>query len=849
MMLLPKTVGPLTLLRKLGSGGVAESYEGVLNGPEKKRVCVRRVLPYILADKARLTSVEARVRDLMGAKHPLLLPVLDWVEVDEERFIVEEWTNHIDLETVLAHARQHNRPIPGNVFLNIAAQICNGLEALHGRPGRGTGAENILHLALRPSACWVDSEGQVALGAFALLRSPLALPGGGEGPVPMRFEYLSPEQTHASQKLTPASDVFTLGSLLYELFTLKPLFKAESKDQTVQQLRRAEVTSQLLKVKEGMPGLDKLLFRALSVNPRHRYQRAFVLREDLRGLMAGYSFANISRDAGLYLSPLFSAASQTEPQMLGDGPPAGSADGFTESSTRIDADPLTTAAFASRAMHERALSESTDHVHAPEWGDESNTELKTMPPVIEPPQLPILDQDSEEVSLFPEPIDSPLDVEDDSIDTDLGIQTIFPPGGAESTLGFVSVPSTPPKNKRDDDLSSPRRVQAPQAQKPATPHNSPAAAETQFEALGDFGDPPDAPPPPFSAPQKPVSVAPAVSNVDQQHDPHIENTPPVPMQWDDQEEEDDDFKTRKSSSPLGMALAGFAAAALILVGLKVALNDSDEPPGVQIEELVEDPSTTAQLAPVAADPVELVEEIEPKEAVEEPVEAPPEVKPTPKRRRSTYTPPAKNYEAVAYYPKAEPVPEPVEEVEDGEESERLLTDVSMYLSMAESGHLTSNHVLDLESIGTEDGSYTQARALLLMNAEKSKDARNVKKYLDQLFYLDENRYNPVFLSKRARWFANNRKYDRALADAQKAEQHWARIPPNLSFETKAEIFEVQAASLQGLFYRSEDDVDLLDKAIRGWKKYSQHVNSRRSDLGSHAEAQIKKLDYARKRLR
>ena len=156
---------------------------------------------------------------------------------------------------------------------------------------------------------------------------------------------------------------------------------------------------------------------------------------------------------------------------------------------------------------------------------------------------------------------------------------------------------------------------------------------------------------------------------------------------------------------------------------------------------------------------------------------------------------------------------------------------------------------DLETIGTDDDSYTQSRALLLMNAEQGRKARDVKKYLDQLFILDENRYNPVFLSKRARWFANNGKYDRALADAQKAEQHWARIPPNLVFPTKTEIFEVQASSLQGLFYKSEDDVDLLDKAIRGWKKYKRHVDSRRSDLGDHAEAQIRKLDYARSRLR
>ena len=233
------------------------------------------------------------------------------MEVENERLVIEETTDRISLETVLQHARKHKRGLPENVFLNIAAQICNGLEALHGRPGRGTGAENVLHLGLRPAACWVDSEGKVLLGDCSLVRSPLSLPGAASGSLSIQLEYLSPEQTHTAQKLSPASDVFSLGALLFELFTLTPLFAAETSELTLQKVRHADVTSQLLKVKERLPGLDKILFRALAVNPRHRYQRAFVLREDLRGLMAGFSFSNISRDSALYLSPLFEAKNAT----------------------------------------------------------------------------------------------------------------------------------------------------------------------------------------------------------------------------------------------------------------------------------------------------------------------------------------------------------------------------------------------------------------------------------------------------------------------------------------------------------------------------------------------------------
>ncbi|NOY25649.1 MAG: serine/threonine protein kinase, partial [Oligoflexia bacterium] len=306
MMLLPKDVGPFTLLRKLGTGAVAESYLGRLNSGGGQDVVVRRVLPYILHDSSRLASTEARVRDLVGVRHPFLVQVLDWVAVGDDRYIVEDRVDGIDLDRVLAWCRSHDQTIPHNVFLNLATQICNGLEALHGRPGRGSGADNVLHLGLRPGAVYVTRDGKVVLGGFGLTRSPTTLSHGGiSAPVPTRMEYLSPEQTQTAQKLTPASDIFALGAVLYELLTTTPLFRSDSNLQTINRIRKAELTTQLLQVKNLMLGLDKVLYRALSLNPRHRYQRAFVLREDLRGLMAGYSFSTIVDDTRTFFGPLF----------------------------------------------------------------------------------------------------------------------------------------------------------------------------------------------------------------------------------------------------------------------------------------------------------------------------------------------------------------------------------------------------------------------------------------------------------------------------------------------------------------------------------------------------------------
>ena len=137
-------------------------------------------------------------------------------------------------------------------------------------------------------------------------------------PTPMRLDRIRRSRRHcpvplARTKLSPTRGFRPLrtsslsGVVLYELLLLKPMFDAE------EHLRRRSIRfgvprspPQLLEVKETLPGLDQgAVPRALSLNPRHRYQRAFVLREDLRGLMAGFSFADIDEVSRAFIGPIF----------------------------------------------------------------------------------------------------------------------------------------------------------------------------------------------------------------------------------------------------------------------------------------------------------------------------------------------------------------------------------------------------------------------------------------------------------------------------------------------------------------------------------------------------------------
>lgn len=175
--------------------------------------------------------------------------------------------------------------------------------------------------------------------------------------------------------------------------------------------------------------------------------------------------------------------------------------------------------------------------------------------------------------------------------------------------------------------------------------------------------------------------------------------------------------------------------------------------------------------------------------------------------------------------------------------------IEQYASSAKSGTLSASDVAALEVVSASSPDYSRSRALLLMNAEKKGDTNASKRYLGELMQLPENRYNPVYLSKEAVYLANDKRYADALARADLAERHWARTPPELVYKTKLDIYAVQAASYQGLFYASGGDTETLDKAIRAWKRYRDHVASKGDQaLVSKADTELAKLEDARVRL-
>lgn len=180
----------------------------------------------------------------------------------------------------------------------------------------------------------------------------------------------------------------------------------------------------------------------------------------------------------------------------------------------------------------------------------------------------------------------------------------------------------------------------------------------------------------------------------------------------------------------------------------------------------------------------------------------------------------------------------------------LRADLTALSDRAYRGALSDSDRAVLSEVPVGDPARTQVLVLLYQDAKARGDMASRSRHIQAALAIPENQYNPQLLVESAAVLMAKREYDAALAKAALAEKHWARLPSDDIFARKAMIYEIQAASWQGIFYQSEgNDLNALHASIQGWERYLRHVNSKsRRDLASKADAQLAKLYDMQRRL-
>jgi serine/threonine-protein kinase len=231
-------------------------------------VALKFLPPGLEKDEERLQRLLNEVRIARQVSHPNVCRVYDVGEVDGQHFLSMEYVDGEDLASLL---RRIGR-LPKDKAVQVARQICAGLAAAH--------EQGILHRDLKPANVMIDGRGRVRLTDFGLAALADALPQG-ELRAGTPF-YMAPEQI-TGREATLRSDIFSLGLVLYELFTGKPVLRASSLPELVRARESLTITSPSSLVEGFDPAAERAILRCLEKEPALRPASALAVATALPG--------------------------------------------------------------------------------------------------------------------------------------------------------------------------------------------------------------------------------------------------------------------------------------------------------------------------------------------------------------------------------------------------------------------------------------------------------------------------------------------------------------------------------------------------------------------------------------
>jgi serine/threonine protein kinase len=276
-------LGPYEIQSPLGTGGMGEVYRAI--DTRLGRTVAIKILPESFAkDADRLQRFEHEARLLSALNHPNLLTIFDVGSQDGVEYLVSEFLEGQTLRECLNHgALQQRRAI------DYAMQIANGLSAAHHK--------SIVHRDLKPENVFITRDERVKILDFGLAKQTHVTEATAEeatltGPMPTAsgvilgtVGYMSPEQVSA-QPTDHRSDIFSFGTILYEMLSGKRAFRGGSSIETMHAILKAEPPELSGSGQQINPGLERIVRRSLEKTPERRFQSASDLAFAIEGLSA-----------------------------------------------------------------------------------------------------------------------------------------------------------------------------------------------------------------------------------------------------------------------------------------------------------------------------------------------------------------------------------------------------------------------------------------------------------------------------------------------------------------------------------------------------------------------------------
>jgi serine/threonine protein kinase len=281
-------LGPYEIVSRIGAGGMSEVFRA--HDSRIRRDVAIKILPPTLAKFAdRMHRFEQEARAAGALNHPNLLTIFDVGSAEGRPYIVTEL---LEGQTLRSMLRENGTAVRLSIrkAVDYGIQIANGLAAAHER--------GIVHRDLKPENLFVTKDGRVKILDFGVAKLRTAADeftlsdddtmeqDTSPGTVIGTVGYMSPEQVRG-QTVDGRSDIFSFGTLMYEMVAGEHPFRGDSPADTMSAILREDPPELATKNANVTPGLERVIRHCMEKSPEQRFQSARDLAFHLDMLSSG----------------------------------------------------------------------------------------------------------------------------------------------------------------------------------------------------------------------------------------------------------------------------------------------------------------------------------------------------------------------------------------------------------------------------------------------------------------------------------------------------------------------------------------------------------------------------------
>jgi len=285
-----KRLGRYHLAERIGYGGMAEIFRGFTHEEDafRRDVAVKKLLPHYVRDEHFVDMLVDEFRLVSFLRHPNIAEVFELVEVDENLLIAMEYVDGKDLRSVVEKAQGMGERLGYDDIAYLLARALDGLHHAHVAKDSEGEHLRIVHRDFSPSNILVGYDGTVKICDFGIAKAAHNRVETKTGIIKGKVKYMSPEQAFG-RTLDARSDLFSAGSVLYELTTGAAPFTAPNEIDLIFAVRDAAPRPSQ-EVNPRLPeGLAPIIEKAMSRSRSGRYQSARAFRDALLGFLRAHN--------------------------------------------------------------------------------------------------------------------------------------------------------------------------------------------------------------------------------------------------------------------------------------------------------------------------------------------------------------------------------------------------------------------------------------------------------------------------------------------------------------------------------------------------------------------------------